>query len=45
VNDGDGGYRISTDEVCAAVVPLVWLDSCAPSDPNASEHQSSPNSE
>jgi hypothetical protein len=34
--DGDGGYRISADEVCAAVVPLVWLDSCAPSDLNAS---------
>jgi hypothetical protein len=32
---GNGGYSIAEDEVCAAVVPLAWLDSCAPSDPNA----------
>jgi hypothetical protein len=33
---GDGQYGIAEDEVCEAVVPLAALDSCAPSDPNAS---------
>jgi hypothetical protein len=32
---GDGGYGISEDEVCEAVVPLAALDSCVSSDPNA----------
>jgi hypothetical protein len=32
---GDDQYGIAEDEVCEAVVPLAALDSCQPSDPNA----------
>jgi hypothetical protein len=32
---GNSGYHISEDEVCAAVVPLVELDSCLLNDPTS----------